>query len=172
MRDDDGMVQIRIVWCGGLVSECSIRQPVSTRRRSDVERKIVARIEHLAEEGLRDEALAERLNQEGYFPCRGAAFTPQIILKLRCRYGIPVGLGRLRRGDRPKGYTITAMARILGVNPSWIYRGLRVGRIRMQRDVHFGCYVFPHTRIAVKQMKQLRNGAVCHVSFLKEHCDG
>jgi hypothetical protein len=171
-REENGMVQIRIVWCGGLVSECRVRLAVSTRRRSDVERKIVARIEQLAEQGLRDEALAECLNQEGYYPCRGAAFTACIVLKLRCRYGIRVGLGRLRRGDRPKGYTITAMARILGVDPAWIYRRLREGRIRMQRDLHFGCYLFPHTQRAVQQMKQLRKGSVCHVSFLQEHCDG
>jgi hypothetical protein len=163
---------MRIVWRGGLVSECSVRLPVSTRRRSDIERSIVARIEQLAEEGLRDEALAERLNQEGYFPCRGPAFTRQIVLKLRCRYGIRVGLGRLCRGDRPKGYTITDMARLLRVDPGWIYRGLSQGRIRMEKDVHFGCYLFPHTRNAVQKMKQLRNGVVCHVSFLKEHCDG
>jgi DNA invertase Pin-like site-specific DNA recombinase len=102
LRAENGMVQVRIVWSGGMVSERQVRLPVSTRRRSAVERKIVARIEQLAEQGLRDEALAERLNQEGFFPCRGAAFTPYIVLKMRCRYGIRVGLGRLRRGDRPK----------------------------------------------------------------------
>jgi len=171
-RHDDGQVQIRIVWRGGLVSERTIRLPVSTRRRTEVERRIVARIEQLAQEGLRDEALAERLNQEGYFPCRGATFTPQIVLKLRCRYGIRVGLGRLRRGDQPHGYTITAMARLLGVDPAWIYRGLREGRICMERDRHFGCYLFPHTRSAVRQMQQLRKGVIDRVQFLEEHCDG
>ena len=168
-RDDNGMVQIRIVWCGGLVSEHQVHLPVSTRRRSEIEKKIVARIEELAEQGLRDEALAERLNQEGYYPCRGAAFTPQIVLKLRSRYGIRVGLGRLRRGDRPHGYT---MARILGVDPAWIYRALYDGRLQIERDIHFGCYLFPHTQNAVEQMKRLRKGEVCHVSFREEHCDG
>jgi DNA invertase Pin-like site-specific DNA recombinase len=171
-REENGLVQVRVVWRGDLVSECTVRLPVSTRRRSDIERRIVTRIEQLAAEGLRDEALAERLNREGYFPCRGAAFTPQIVVKLRCRYGIRVGLGRIRRGDRPKGYTITAMARQLSVDPGWIYRGLRLGRIRMEKDLHFGCYLFPRTRDAVKKMKELRKGNISHVSFLKEHCDG
>jgi hypothetical protein len=146
--------------------------PVSTRRRSEIEKKIVARIEELAEQGLRDKALAERLNQEGYYPCRGDAFTPQIVLKLRCRYNIRVGLGRLRRGDRSHGYTMTAMARILGVHPSWIYRALYDGRLQIERDVDFGCYLFPHTQSAVEQMKRLRKGEICHVSFLEEHCGG
>src|SRR5262249_36706994 len=40
-REENGMVQIRVVWCGGLVSERYVRLPVSTRRRSAVERTIV-----------------------------------------------------------------------------------------------------------------------------------
>lgn len=171
-RDENGMVQIRIVWSGGLVGEISARLPVSTRRRSAVEKKIVTRIEELAEQGLRDEAIAERLNQEGFYPCRGTAFTPQIVLKLRCRYTIRVGLGRLRQGDQPHGYTIRAMARLLKVDPAWIYRSLRDGRLRMERDIHFGCYLFPRTKRAVQEMKRLRNGEISHVSFRQEHCDG
>jgi DNA invertase Pin-like site-specific DNA recombinase len=171
-REENGTVQIRIVWCGGLVGECSVRLPVSTRRRSNIERKIVERIEQLAGKGLRDAAMANQLNQEGYYPCRGPVFTPGIVLKLRCRYCIRIGLGRLRRGDRPPGYTITAMARHLGVDPAWIYRGLRDGRIRIKRDANFGCYLFPPTASAVQQMKRLYQGDVCHVSFLEEHCDG
>jgi DNA invertase Pin-like site-specific DNA recombinase len=171
-RDENGMVQIRIVWCGGLVSEKSARLPVSTRRRSAVEKKIVTRIEELAAQGLRDEAIAERLNQEGFYPCRGATFTPQIVLNLRCRYTIRVGLGRLRRGDQPHGYTIAAMARLLRVNPTWIYRSLRDGHLQMERDIHFGCYLFPRTQHAIQEMKRLRKGEICHVSFLQEHCDG
>jgi len=171
-RGDNGMVQARIVWRGGLVSERGVRLPVSTRRRSETEARIVARIEQLAAEGLRDSAIAESLNQEGYFPCRGATFTPGIVLKLRCRHGLHVGLGRLRRGELPRGYTITAMARLLGVDPGWIYRRLHEGRIRIARDAQFGCYLFPQTREAVRRMKQLRRGQVEQISFLEEHCDG
>jgi len=171
-REANGMVQMRIVWQGGLVSEHRVRLPVSTRRRSEVEATIAARIRQLAEQGHRDEAIAASLNADGYYPCRGPSFTPNIILKLRCRHGIHLGLGRLRRGELPVGYTIAAMARLLGVDPAWIYRGLRAGCIRMERDPRFGCYLFPRTQAAVNRMRQLRKGQVCQVSFLKEHCDG
>jgi hypothetical protein len=72
----------------------------------------------------------------------------------------------------PVGHTVAAMARLLQVDPAWIYRGLRRGCIRMGRDPHFGCYLFPRTRAAVLQMKQLRRGSISQVSFLQEHCDG
>ncbi len=165
-RDANGMVQVRIVWRGGLVSERQVRLAVSTRRRSEIEATIVARIRTLAQEGLRDEAIAKRLNQEGLFPCRGAAFTPTIVLKLRCRYRIHLGLGRLRRGELPIGYTIAAMARLVGVDAGWIYRAIRAGTIRIARDTQFGCYLFPRTQAAVKQLTRLRKGKVGHVSFL------
>src|SRR5207247_7485718 len=68
-RDTEGIVQVRIVWRGGLVGETSVRLSVSTRRHSDVERRIAARIGQLADEGLRDEAIADDLNGQGYFRC-------------------------------------------------------------------------------------------------------
>jgi hypothetical protein len=171
-REGNGMVRVRIVWRGGLVSERAVRLPVSTRRRSEIETQIVARIEQLAVEGQRDVAIAESLNREGYYPCRGVAFTPGIVLKLRCRHGIHLGLGRLRRGELPRGYTIAAMARLLSVDPGWIYRRIREGSLRIARDDQFGCYLFPHTREAVRRMKRLKSGKVRQVSFLEEYCDG
>src|SRR5262249_20363524 len=65
-RQDNGLVQVRIVWRGGRVSERAVRLAVSTRRRRAIEAQIVARIEQLATQGLRDIAIAECLNQEGY----------------------------------------------------------------------------------------------------------
>jgi hypothetical protein len=171
-RDAEGMVQVRLVWRGGMVSETSVRLAVSTRRRSEVERKVAARISQLADQGLRDEAIADCLNREGFFPCRGDRFTRTIVLKLRCRYRIWLGLGKLRRGDRPPGYTVGAMATRIGIDPSWIYREIGRGRIDISKDKAFGCYLFPRTREAIRQMKDLKGGRVRQVSFRKEHCDG
>jgi DNA invertase Pin-like site-specific DNA recombinase len=171
-RDTDGLLQMRIVWRGGLVSERTIRLPLSTRRHSEVERRVVARIRELTDEGLRDETIVTRLNDEGFFPCRGTTFTTHIVVKLRSRYGIRLGRGRLHRGELVRGYTITAMARLIGVDPAWIYRAMKQGKIHIERDVHFGCYLFPQTPAAIKQVRRLRQGKVHHVSFLKEHCSG
>jgi Recombinase zinc beta ribbon domain len=171
-RDTEGFVQVRIVWRGGLVSETQVRLAVSTRRRSEVERKIAARISQLADEGLRDEAIADHLNREGYFPCRGDRFTATVVLKLRCRCRIWVGLGKLRRGHRPPGYTVGEMATLIGIDPSWIYREIGRGRIKISKDKAFGCYLFPRDRESIQRMKQLKCGKVCQVSFPKEHCDG
>src|SRR5207249_2251341 len=79
-RDTTGILQVRIVWRGGLVSERSVRVPVHSLRFSEREQQIVARIRELVDTAKDDTALAEQLNREGFFPCRGARFTPQIVL--------------------------------------------------------------------------------------------
>jgi hypothetical protein len=40
-----GMVPVRIVWRGGLLSERAVRLPISTRRHAEIEAQIVARID-------------------------------------------------------------------------------------------------------------------------------
>jgi len=171
-REDDGIVQVRIVWVGGQVHECRVRLPISTRRRTENEAKIVARIRTLVDEGQRDAAIAEQLNRDGFAPCRGTRFTPLIVLKLRGRHKIYLGLKRIRRGTLPIAYTIAALARRLKVQPAWIYRGIRDKLIRIERDPLYGCYLFPRTRKTVQEFKRLRRGEVPHITFPRGHCNG
>jgi DNA invertase Pin-like site-specific DNA recombinase len=171
-RDDEGIAHIRIVWRGGLVSEKSVRVPMSSFRYSEREKQVLARIREFADAGLDDAIIAEHLNREGFFPCRGGAFTPQIVLKLRCRNRIWLGLGKLRRGHVPPGCTIRAMAKKIDIDPSWIYRAIGKGHIQVPKNSVYGCYLFPSTRAAVQRLKELKNGKVSQVSFPEVHCDG
>jgi DNA invertase Pin-like site-specific DNA recombinase len=171
-RDASGLVTVRVAWRGGLVSERSVGMPAFTVRDSDRERRVVARIRELVEAGRDDAAIAEDLNREGHRPCRGVAFTAVIISKLRRRHHIVMALERVRRGERPPGYTVREMASLIGVDPSWISRKMSRRQILLEKDPCYKCYLFPRTRAAVVQMKQLRSGKVLQVSFPREHCDG
>ncbi len=171
-REEDGIVQVRIVWVGGQVRECRVRLPISTRRRTEHEAKIVARIRTLVDEGLRDDAIAQQMNREGFAPCRSTKFTPLIVLKLRGHHKIFLGLERIRRGTLPIAYTIAALARRLRVDSAWIYRGIAAKRIRIDRDPTYGCYLFPRTRDTVQELQRLRRGEIPHITFPKGHCNG
>ena len=171
-RKEPGVVQIRIAWRGGLVGERLIGVPIHTFRDTDRELSVLARIRHLVDMGEDDAAIAEHLNREGYRPCRGMVFTPVIVLKLRCRHQILRGLERLRRGERPPGYTVNEVARLIGIDPSWISRRISRGQIVLEKDLRYGCYLFPKSRSTIAQMKKLKSGQVLQVSFSREHCDG
>jgi hypothetical protein len=171
-RDTTGILKVRIVWRGGLVSAIDVRVPVHSLRFSEREQQIVVRVRELADAGQDDAGIAEQLNQEGFFPCRGAKFTPQIVIKLRCRHRVYLGLGKLRRGQPAPGYTAQEMAVLIGIDRSWIYREIGRGHIDIAKDAYYGCYLFPRTRAAVRVLKRLKLGEVSHVSFRKEHCNG
>jgi hypothetical protein len=98
-------------------------------------------------------------------------FTAEIVSKHRSEHQIRSGLGRLRRGDRPPGYTIIEMAQQLDTDPQWIYRGIARGRIEISKDSRYACYLIPRTNAAVARMKQLKCGKVRQVIFRKEHSD-
>jgi len=125
----------------------------------------------LACAGETDTAIAEQLEREGFTPCRGGRFTAEIVSKHRGQHQIRSGLGRLRRGERPPGYTIVEMAQQIGIDPSWIYRGIAKCRIEIFKDSRYGCYLFPRTKAAVARMRHLKCGKVRQVTFRKEHCD-
>jgi hypothetical protein len=166
------MVHIRIVWRGGLVSETHVRVPVHSLQYSDTEREVAERIRHLSGEGLNGQRIAQQLNAEGLVPCRGGAFTTQIVTKLKQRYRIRSNYAKARGGNLPAAYTVREMAKRIGIDPSWIYRKIGHGAIRIAKDPRHGCYLFPRSKQSVTQMSRLKKGELRHVSFPTVHYTG
>ena len=100
------------------------------------------------------------------------SFGRAIVGKLHGRHGIRLGLGQVREGNLPNGYTVRELAGLLAVDASWIYRAINEGRIAVEKDAHYGCYLFPRKQRTITSLKRLKAGKVLQVSFPKEHCDG
>jgi DNA invertase Pin-like site-specific DNA recombinase len=171
-RRPDATVQIRLVWRGGLVSERVVRIAVFTLRDTEHENKHVQRIRQLSEEGMTKDQIAERLNQEGFIPCRSRSFTPQIIDKLKHRHGIVSNVEKARRGKLTSAYTLPEMASLLKVERYWIYGRIAAGTIKIKRDPRYGCYLFPNDRRTIEQLKRLKSHKVQHVSIQSPYSSG
>ena len=171
-RDGNGYVRMRIVWSGGLVTETSCPVAMSSFRsteREDADR----RTDSSGGRGGRDDAtIAESLNSEGLRPCRRTSFTPAIVGKLRRRHRILAGLEKVRRGEQVPGYTIREMARLIGIDPSWIYRSDRPRRDPDREGRSLRMLPVSENRSSIDQMKKLKDDKVPQVSFPKEHRDG
>lgn len=173
LRDADGVAQIRIVWRGRLVTETRVRVPVHSLRYTETEKRVAERIRELTAAGASHEQIVTTLNEEGRVPCRGGSFTPQIVSKLKHRYGIVSNLERLRRNHTlTTAYTIRQMAKLVKIDPSWFYRKIHAGAIRVQKDPTYGCYLFPQNKKTIVQLKRLKKGEVAHVSIRKVHHNG
>jgi len=173
LRGEDGLCHIRVVWRGGLVTETSIRVPVHSLRYSKTEKRVAKRVRELAEQGRGIPAIVDMLNVEDYRPCRGGRFTKQIVNKLKHRYQIVSNLEKVRRGKRPKNArTIKEMAQQIEIDPSWFYRKIHRGLIRIKKDPIYGCYLFPRTKQCINQLKRFKNGQLPHITIPKVHHDG
>lgn len=171
-RGADGMAQIRIVWRGDLVTEEHVRVPVHSLQYSQAEQKAAERIGQLASEGLNTDGIIRQLNEEGFVPCRGGRFTKMIVVKLKQRYGITSNLGKVRDGNLPGVYTIREMAKQIGTHPSWIYRKIGKGTLKISKNARYGVYLFPRTKQSIGILKKLQKGELQHVSFPTVHCSG
>lgn len=173
LRDVEGVCQIRIVWRGGIVTETRVRLPVHSLRYSQTEERVADRIRELFEQGHCLQEVIDTLNVEGYVPCRGGAFTPSIVNKLKQRYNIMSKLEQLRRGELPpNAYTIKQLAQLIEIDPSWIYRKIGDGSIRIKKDRVYSCYLFPRTKQCLSQLKRLKKGVLAHATIQKVHHDG
>ena len=167
-RDGKGVVALRIVWRGGMVTEKKVRVPMASFRFSDQEAKVLVRIRELADQGLHDTAIAARLHEDGFYPCRGDAFTALIVQKLRLRNGILLGMEKTRRGELPSGYyTINELACKLKINASWFSREIAQGRLVIQKDPYYRCYLFPKKAETIERLKKLRKKEITQASFPK-----
>ncbi len=171
-RGEGGVATVRVVWVGGSVTETAVPVPVHSLRDSRREQAVLDRVREWAATGETDEAMAARLNADGFAPCRGGEFTPGVVRKLRGRAGIRVGLGRLRGGERPPGYTMAEVARRIGVDVSWLSHAIRRGRLVVSKNREFGCYLFPRGRDTIVQLRALKAGTVRQVSFPEVHKNG
>jgi DNA invertase Pin-like site-specific DNA recombinase len=165
-RLPNAAVQIRLVWRGGLVSERTMRVPVLTLHNTELEEKLVQRIRQLSEEGLSEKQIAERLNQEGFIPCRGPSFTSRGVASFKVRHGIMSNRERARRGElASSAYTLQEMARLLNVAPHWFHGRMKDGTLKIEKDPRYDCYLFPKDQETVEQLKRLKNRKVRYVSL-------
>jgi hypothetical protein len=172
LRESDGRVQIRIVWQGQLVTETSARLRAFSFRDAKIEQRVAERIRELSREGLNSKRIAERLNDEGFHPCRGEQFTEIIVTKLKRRFGILSNAAQARCGNLPFAYTLPEVARRIDRHPSWISRKIHQGAITIRLDPAYGCYLFPKTQHTIDQITKLKNREIRHVSIPAVHING
>jgi len=165
-RGDDGIVTVRIVWRGGLVTEVQQQVPIHSHRYCELEKHVVDRLRELNETGATTNEIISTRNDEGFTPCRGGKFTAAIIMKLKQRYDITSKFESLRQGEHPANkYTAEEIAVENGVQREWIYRKISRQKIRIKKDSIYGCYLFPRTKKAIRELQRLKEGKCAHVSF-------
>lgn len=123
-------VHIKLVWVSGHFSEGVVHPPIW--RQSDMTHYpvLLERIEHLWQQGLTDEQVAQRLNEDGFQSARNQPLRAVSILKIRHQQGWSSALSQHRGAEKINGlWTIRGLAGHLGVKIYWLYNRIRNGSL-------------------------------------------
>ena len=166
-RAGEGEAEVRIVWIGGHVTEFVAGVPTSTRRNGQKEHELLAEICHLEEQGMSDQEIAAELNRRQLRTCRQRSFNGQTVQQLRLRHRVLAPIETMRRGSIPGYYKLPELARLISVDPTRLYRLIGSGKIQVNLDQKYKCYLFNKDAKPVEKIRMLLRGEVEQVSFTK-----
>jgi len=133
---------VRVQWKSGAIDELRVDRP--TRRAPSP--PVLERVRALVAEGLRDEQVAQRLNEENLLGRTLRPWTARAVQKLRCRVGIArVAPDAPRYRPLPDRHPVTGhyslpgAARRFGVTADQVRSWVRSGLVTMHHE-RFGRY--------------------------------
>lgn len=166
-RPKEGEAEVRIVWTGDHVTDLVVGVPTLTRKDSAKEKDLLAEVCRLEEKGLSDGAIASELNRRGFRTCRQLEYNCQTVQQLRLRHRVLSPIEKVRRGDIPGFYKIPDLAELVPIDPTWIYRLIGRGKIQIEQDPKYHCYLFDKESRPVEKIRTLLSGEVEQISFKK-----
>lgn len=109
-------IAIRIVWVSGHYTDHTAWTPILRQRDVTHYDQMVARIQQLWQERLRDDKIAAKLSTEGYHSARSKHVTAITVRKIRLENRWFLPFERIRRGEQIEGYlTVRQLAKRLHI---------------------------------------------------------
>ncbi|MDP9373946.1 MAG: recombinase family protein [Chloroflexota bacterium] len=132
-------VQVRVTWVGGVQTAGELIRPVARLTQLSYYSQLCARAQVLAGEGLTAEAIAARLNAEGYRPPkRREQFGRQGVQELLRDLGVRAPRARLapRDGLGPEEWWVAELAQRVGMPLATLQGWIRRGWVRARQQEH------------------------------------
>jgi DNA invertase Pin-like site-specific DNA recombinase len=151
-------IEVKIVWVSGHFSIAYVQPPIW--RECDVPGydQMVERIHELWSLGHADEAIAARLTEEGFHSARSVTVTTDSVMKIRLRHKWYLKFHQSRHADELDGHlTVSGLAKLVGVERSWVYRRLEAGKIDQcywTRHRQSGVYLIVNDPQLIENLRQ------------------
>jgi hypothetical protein len=148
-------VQTRIVWRGGSTTSGVVRVTVGKFDLLSGAKEMEESIVKMAEQGHSDKEIAEQLTDAGHRSPRADKVLESTVRNVRLKKGI-LRVAHQSHPRRVDGFfTITQMAKKLGVSRWWITDRINNGTIKVEKDEKAKCYLFPDTPEMLATLKSL-----------------
>jgi hypothetical protein len=126
-------VEVKVVWISAAVSVLRVRPPIW--RTADISgyEQVVARVREVSAAGSQDVEIARHLKDEGFHGARSSHLDAQVVGRIRRKLGQVSLTGQQHRQAQVDGqWTVSGLARHLGVTYDWLYRRIRRGQLRAE----------------------------------------
>jgi len=164
-RPKQEIIEARIVWISGAVSNLSVRPPIRRARDLSEYEVLVEKILALNALGYPDSKIARHLTEEGFHSARSEEGIPtRFVTEVRREHGQSSVSKALRSQERLEGrWTVLGLSKELGVDRGRVYKLIRRGDLPTERHPQTGNHLIEddpeliaelRTRLAAKP----RNG--------------
>lgn len=158
-------VRVRVVWRGGLSTTADVRVPVSSFARLTDGQEIRETILRLVGEGQTDAQIAAALTANGHCSPSGGVINADTVRQFRLTNRVLRCPNKSQPRAKPGYLTIPQLAKKLKVSSDRIYRRILNGTIKVMKDEHIGCYLFPDNLPTLTQFGQLLMGQIKQLAF-------
>ena len=158
-------VRVRVVWRGGLSTTADVRVPVSSFARLTDGQEIRETILRLVGEGQTDAPIAAALTANGHCSPSGGVINADTVRQFRLTNRVLRCPNKSQPRAKPGYLTIPQLAKKLKVSSDRIYRRILNGTIKVMKDEHIGCYLFPDNLPTLTQFGQLLMGQIKQLAF-------
>jgi DNA invertase Pin-like site-specific DNA recombinase/gamma-glutamylcyclotransferase (GGCT)/AIG2-like uncharacterized protein YtfP len=139
--------RVRVQWRSGIVDERFVDRPGYSAPKRPGERAanatpmtVIERIRDLIAEGLHDEDIAARFNDEGLLTAKNKKWAPDSVARLRKAHRIAKPRRRVQllpdRHPVTGRYSVPGAARLIGVRPRMIYKWIQRGHLVAVRETY------------------------------------
>jgi hypothetical protein len=126
-------VEVKVVWISDAVSVLKVRPPIWRTADIGGYEQVVARVRELSAAGYQDVEIARQLSDAGFRGARSPGLDAQAVGKIRRKLGQVSLTGQYHRQAQVDGqWTVSGLARHLGVTYDWLYRRIRRGQLRAE----------------------------------------
>jgi DNA invertase Pin-like site-specific DNA recombinase/cellobiose-specific phosphotransferase system component IIA len=164
-------LNIRIIWKGGETTTIEKSMLVGSFSDLSSANEIEKIIIELAQTGMHDKDIADRLTCLGYRSPMRQYVLPSTVATIRWKNHI----FRERKKPQPlciEGHlTVLQLAKIIGTSKNWIHDRIRNGTIKITKDKNAKAFLFPDSPETVKMFECLKHGNSNSINFSKEHQD-
>lgn len=164
VQGESEKVDVQVHWFGGHATAMTVARPVARLDQLSYFAPLMARVAKLHSEGLGSQAIAARLNAEGWRPPkRRETFTGPMVSALLRRQGLCSASSRTRNDFKRRAHEMTLgeLALALDMPSPTVYRWLQTGRFKARRDQTSSRtrWLVKATEAELRRLRSLREAA-------------